>query len=656
MNEILIYEDIGEYGVSAKSVAAQLKEMGDQKEISVRINSPGGSVFEGSTIYNLLKNNEAKVTVYIDGLCASIASVIAMAADQVVMADNALMMIHDPWSLAIGNADELRREADVLDKVKESLVTTYVARTGMSRDEISTLLKDETWLDAEEAIEFGFADASEEPKLVAAQIRKVINDKITVPKGLLPEIPKKEAAKNGEVLDNGKNSNGVDPKAKGEKVMTQKVDIEKVKQEVASDALAADKKRRDSIASVFDKFEDQAGLMRTCQDDQGCTVEAAQAKLLDALGANEAPSGGKIETVADSADKFREGATNALFARAGYADQDLKNEFRGFTLTDIARNSLERSGQSVSRMSRMDIVAAAFTHSTSDFGSILSNVANKSMLKGWDEAEETFELFTAKGSLPDFKAATRVDLGAFPSLRQVRAGAEYKHVTLSDRGETIQLASYGELFSINRQAIINDDLGLFSTVPRRFGRAAKRTVGDLVFAVINDNGAMSDGTALFHEDHKNLVTAAAPSTAAFDAMRVKMALQQDPDANVTALNIRPKYVLAPVGLEGTCKTVVKSETEIAASQANSKKPNSVQGLAEVISDARLDAASSSVYYMVADANMFDTIEVAYLDGVAAPFLDQTDGWTIDGSDFKVRIDAGVKALDFRGMVKNPYAG
>ena len=656
--EILIYEEIGMWGISAKQFAADLKALGSLKSISLRLNSPGGSVFDGASIYNLLRQIDAEVTVYVDGLAASIASVIAMAGDKVVMADNALMMIHDPWSMVIGSADEMRQEADVLDKVKESLVTTYQNRTGMNRDEIAALMADETWLDAEEAVEFGFADETYEARKEAAKVVSLHfnREDINPPEDLVERILSRGGGEETPAVHDGP-VEGETTSGIGEMTMPEKTtpDLDQIKRDGAKEALAAETARRNEIAGVFAKFPEHDALMRTCQDDIECDVATAQNRLLDELGKNEEPTG-RIEFGPDSSDKFRDGAAKVLVARAGLGERDPENEFGSYTLLDMARAALERNGVNTGRMTKMDMISNAFTHSTGDFGSILSNVANKSMLKGWDEAAEVFPMFTAKGNLPDFKASTRVDLGAFPSLRQVRPGAEFKHVTLSDRGETIQLATYGELFSINRQAIINDDLNLFSTVPRRFGRAAKRTIGDLVFAVITDNGAMSDGTTLFHADHSNLVSAAAPSTAALDAMRVAMAKQTDPDGNVTALNIRPKYMLTPVALEGAVKQVLESTTEIASSQSNSKRPNYVRGIAEAISDARLDASSASVYYMLTDPNMHDTIEVAYLDGIEQPFLDQMTGWTIDGSEFKVRIDAGVKALDFRGMVKNPYAG
>lgn len=163
MNELLIYSDIGEsfFGdsVSAISVKAQLDKM-PAGDLSVRINSPGGSVFDGFAIYNLIKQYKGTVTVYVDGLAASAASVVAMAGEKIIMADNALMMIHDPWAMSMGTAEEMRQTASLLDKIKDSIVGTYVSRTGLDAADVAAMMEAETWMNAAEAKEKGFATDS----------------------------------------------------------------------------------------------------------------------------------------------------------------------------------------------------------------------------------------------------------------------------------------------------------------------------------------------------------------------------------------------------------------------------------------------------------------------------------------------------------------
>jgi ATP-dependent Clp endopeptidase proteolytic subunit ClpP len=167
--EVSIYDEIGFGGVTAKDFVADLRKLKGQ-HVHLRINSVGGSVVEGAAIYNALRRHKGGLTVHVDGLAASMASVIAMAGEEVLMADNAMMMVHNPWSMAMGDADDLRKEADVLDKLKATLVNAYVRKSGRERAEIENLMDEETWMDAVQAVDFGFADDIEEGIEAAASV------------------------------------------------------------------------------------------------------------------------------------------------------------------------------------------------------------------------------------------------------------------------------------------------------------------------------------------------------------------------------------------------------------------------------------------------------------------------------------------------------
>lgn len=167
--EISIYDEIGMGGVSAKDFLAEVKKYKGQ-HIHLRINSVGGSVIEGAAIYNSLRRHKGGLTVHVDGLAASMASVIAMAGEEVFIAANALMMVHNPWSMSMGDADDLRKEADILDKLKNTLVNAYARKTGMEASTIASMMDDETWLDATEAVAMGFADEIEDGIEAAASV------------------------------------------------------------------------------------------------------------------------------------------------------------------------------------------------------------------------------------------------------------------------------------------------------------------------------------------------------------------------------------------------------------------------------------------------------------------------------------------------------
>lgn len=167
--EVSIYDEIGAYGISAKSFLDELGALEGEAPLTLRLNSPGGSVFDAVAIYNALKRHAGPVSVWIDGIAASAASYIAMAGDEVVMPENALLMIHDPSGLVMGTADDMRAMAEALDKIKGSLVAGYAAKSGGAEDDIAALMAKETWLDAAEAVELGFADRLDEPVRIAAR-------------------------------------------------------------------------------------------------------------------------------------------------------------------------------------------------------------------------------------------------------------------------------------------------------------------------------------------------------------------------------------------------------------------------------------------------------------------------------------------------------
>jgi ATP-dependent Clp protease, protease subunit len=171
--EIYLYDEIGQGffggGISAKQFADDLNALGKIDTLNVRMNSPGGDVFDGLAIYNTLKRHPANVIVDVDGMALSIASVIAMAGDTINMAGNAMMMIHDPWTIAGGTAEDFRKQADLMDQVKGNLVSTYANRTGMNDGEIADLMSTETWMTAADAVKSGFADAVTEDLDLAAR-------------------------------------------------------------------------------------------------------------------------------------------------------------------------------------------------------------------------------------------------------------------------------------------------------------------------------------------------------------------------------------------------------------------------------------------------------------------------------------------------------
>ncbi|HBA7550976.1 TPA: Clp protease ClpP [Escherichia coli] len=622
--EISIYEEIGGFGITAKQFTEDLKALGDVSHINLRIHSPGGDVFEGIAIYNLLRNHPADITVYIDGVAASMASVVAMAGDRVVMPENAMMMIHKPWGISGGNAGDMRDYADLLDKVETVLIPAYARKTGKSAQEIATMLEDETWMDGKECLKHGFADE------------------------LLPSVramARIESKRTGDFLHMPETIKGMITLPKSQ----------------AKNTITGDQERINGIKEIFSMFGNQYdGIKMSCLEDASCTLEMARERLLNEMGKNHTPTNKNIPShiYAGNGNITGDAIRQGLYSRLGYERPERGNPYAMMSLFEMAQASLVDRGISVGGfLNRSQVVNAAFTHSSSDFSHILAGGAEKSVLKGWQDSGETFQKWTRSGSLSNFHEAKRVGLNGFSKLDKVPEGAEYKYITTSDKGVPIALATYGNIFSVTRQAIINDDLTKLTTIPMAMGRAAARTVGNLVYLLLTGNGKFTDGKALFHADHKNLIAKDMDMEGLNEARKL-MRLQED--ANGDSLNITPAFVLVPAALESAAHRAILSSSSLfpvdgeGTINQNPGIINVVKDMAEVIVEPRLDKNNNKEWYVAAAKGM-DTIEVAYLDGIDTPYLEEQEGFTVDGVAWKVRIDAGVAALDYRGLLKSSGA-
>lgn len=647
--EIFLYDVIGGWGITAQQFVADCKEAGvfEASAIDLHIHSPGGDVMQGFAIFNTLSRLKAKVAIRVDGVAASMASmIVCLPGATVHMPENAWIMVHKPWGGIAGDSDDMRDYADWLDRNEALMLGAYMNKTGLGQEELETMLKAETWLNGAEAVAKGFADVLEPALQAAACVNEnKLKDYHNMPQQINSLFgPRAEAPVNPPPA-----LQSPAPQATQQPVtQPQPIDIVALAEQLQQQMQVRNTERVNGVSAVFEAFPAYSALRADCLADITCSAEQARGKLLAALAAGTTPCAGPgaIHLHAGNGNLVGDSIRAAIMSRAGYAKAEQDNAYNGYTLREMARASLVDRGIGISGHSApLAMVGLAFTHSSSDFGNILMDVAHKAALLGWEEATETFDQWTRKGTLTDFKTSHRVGLEAFPSLSRVRPGAEYKYVTLKDNGEPIALATYGELFSIDRQAIINDDLSMLTRIPQAMGLAARSTVGDLVWAVLTSNPKMADGKPLFHADHGNLVSADL-SIEGLDAGRRAMLLQKSGDRR---LNIRPAFMLTPVAVESRANQLIKSAS-VPGADANSGIANPIQNFAQVLSEARLDDSSPTDYYLAA-AQGRDTIEVAYLDGIDTPYLEQQQGFTIDGAAFKVRIDAGVAPLDWRGLVR-----
>lgn len=384
---------------------------------------------------------------------------------------------------------------------------------------------------------------------------------------------------------------------------------------------------------------------------KGTSLDAVRKIVLDKL-IEKAPSTGfrqSIDIIDSERDKFRSAATDGLAIRSGAKIEKSApgaQEFANFSLKELARESLRIANKSRDG-SVMEMIGRALT--TSDLPYILANVANKSLFEGYDAASETWAQWCATGSVSDFKTHSLVRASEMDDLDEVIESGEYKHGSMTEGKEEYKIATYGKLFVISRQTIINDDLAALTDIPRKHGEAAARKIGDIAYAVLTANAAMGDGIALFHASHGNLGTGGVPSEITL-AEGIKLVKLQKDIGGKRRLNINPIFFLAPVALEGASEVFFGSN-QFAGASAAATRTNPYAGTRfQRIYEPRLDDSSATAWYLAGPKGK--TVTVFFLNGNQTPYLETRQGWSVDGVEYKVRIDAGAKALDWKAILTN----
>ena len=660
--ELMIYGNIGDNwwdseSVTAKQLVADLKAI-DTNEIVVRVNSYGGVVSDGIAIFNALRRHPADITVEIDAVAYSIASLIAMAGDVISMADNGLMMLHAPWGISIGNAAEHRKAADTLDKYAEAMASSYIRTGGPDRAQIDAWLTDgeDHYFTASEAKDLGLIDGTTASLDIAASLRDM-----DLGRFLKPAAP---AAANhqpqSEVIPMTTEKK---PAATPETV----VDLDTAKQQ-GGDAARMELMARNQTLALIKRTSPHAEIHAVCDEcltDVNLSLADAQAKISAVQQAvndrDVQPLGGApiVPQGGSESEKLRVGMSAALASRMKMADDDRSNEFRGLSLAGLAEKCLVVAGHNVRGMTRSEIASRVLAqHTTSDFPNLLMDAANKKLQAAYSAFPATWRMWCGVGSVSDFKTVNLIRMGSFNSLATIPEGLEYTEGTTADEKETLTPVTKGRFISLTRQMIINDDLQGFSRRAMMLGRAAARTVNADAYGILNTNGNMSDGVALFHSTHANLAgTGAAPSLATISAGRSAMRKQTPPGTNATDeyLNIMPRSILVPVVLEDTVAQLVNSTTDISKSNSLAKNPMRDWGPLDIVSDPVLDATSTTAWYLAADPMEAPLVEMHFLDGNEMPYVASEEEFLSDAIRSKVRLDYGYAANDYRGGYKNAGA-
>lgn len=401
-----------------------------------------------------------------------------------------------------------------------------------------------------------------------------------------------------------------------------------------------------------DQLIDSGKSLLDCQRDIFAELEKRGGDLAG-------PMRGQSPTVTVGEDMMvhvRAGIVNAIGHRVAphyFKLEDVGRRYRGLTLLDTAKVYLQASGARVTDLSRMELAGMALGfqvragyHTTSDFPLLLADVANKTLRRAYDEFPITFAPIVRRTTVPDFKTVNRVQLGDAPNLLKVLEHGEFTRGSISEGREQLAVSTYGRIFAISRQALVNDDTSAFERVPMMFGRAFRTVESDLVWAQITSNPTMGDGNPLFSSAHSNLATADGDiDVTTLGAGRAAMRVQTGLDGQ--KINVTPKFLLVPAALETEADKVVT--TIVAAAVSN---VNPFTGRLQVIAEPRLDSDSSAAWYLAAAPEQIDIIELAMLEGQDGPSVESRLGWEVDGIEFKARHDVTAKVLDWRGLYKN----
>ena len=406
-------------------------------------------------------------------------------------------------------------------------------------------------------------------------------------------------------------------------------------------AVAEERARVREIGTMCRQF----GVDDATYINDGMSVEAVRAAILDRLAQERKAQ--PVTVQIDEMDKFRAAATDGLAMRAGMAVENSApgaEEFRGKRMMRLAAECVERElGKSTHAMDDETIVREALT-GTGAFPGILSNVAHKSMAQAYQSAPTTYQLWTAQGSNSDFKDATRYRLSEADTLEKLNESGEFKSGGVTEGAAKTSIATYGRMFSLTRQAIINDDMGALQQLPAIYGAAARRMINKMVYKMLQSNPKV-EGAVLFHADHKNLC-AENISIEGLAKMKAAMAKQKN-IKGAEYLNIQPAFLICPVELEVQAAQLISSVVDPTKANAT---PNPFANKMTVISEPELEDAKA--FYLAAAAGIAPTIEVTSLNGNITPTMERAEQFDTLGIKWRIYMDVGVNLLDYRGIQKS----
>lgn len=378
------------------------------------------------------------------------------------------------------------------------------------------------------------------------------------------------------------------------------------------------------------------------------TKEQVNAEAIEALAQRQTPPAKNNPSivVGDQVglEAARRGVENALLVRTGVlSEKELTSEGRDFRSDNLLRmfEEIERAkGRSVRGLAGMKLAARAL-HSDSDLPEILSNIANKHMIGGYNSIPQDWRPVVQEVDLKDFKETSSLDLSMMGDLVEKLPGEDYQLTTLVEGKEKYKAKTYGRMIAFTREMMINDDLRALTEIPNKFGQAASRTETKSFFSILSTNAAMADGTNLFHADHLNLNSNTGVNNDAIS--KLMLLIEKQKDLAGEFIQAYGKYLIVPVDYKKTVETLLAAIAATKASDVNIHAGKYTPIFSPYLGTGAIFGA--------ADKTQITSIEVGYVQGNRSVYMDETIDFKSDGIHMKARLDFGMKAVNHRGLSK-----
>lgn len=385
----------------------------------------------------------------------------------------------------------------------------------------------------------------------------------------------------------------------------------------------------------------------------GVSLDEARMQLIDARATEErkTPAVSRVEVTMDHSEKRAAAKLDYLKVRANLAtfdDAPAAREYRGTTLLDMARESLDMAGVNCRGMDKSEIAVRAL-HSTSDFPLLMASIQRVTLKAAYAAEEQTWRPLAEQRNLPDFREMKEIEVGGQLIPEEIKEGGEYKAGTLQEQQGAWSLTEYGKKLVIGRRLIINDNLGYVTRAVQVLARGVATLEANLMWGLITGNAkCMSDGVALFHASHNNTGTGAIGEAAISEA-RQKMRNQKD-FTGKNPLYVVPRYILLPTTLETAFDKFNTSITPNATGDVNI-----FSGYLQKIVEPRLDASSATQFYIAGDYPGVDKLVYGYLEGEAGPTIESEIKRDPDGITTYLRHDFGCMVSQHQGFYRSTGA-